>query len=354
MESVDMQVLDAARRWAAEGRRLALVTVAHTWGSAPRPAGSWLVLRDDGLTVGSVSGGCVEDDLIARMRDGRLAGQRPFPLTYGVTKDEATRYGLPCGGTLELIVEPAPDAAQLDDLAARLGRGELAMKTIDLAQGGVVLAAAQAGDSLRWDGERLRTVHGPQWRLLIVGAGQISHYLAPMARALDYEVTICEPRVEYGAAWEVPGTRLVTAMPDDALLAMRADARCAVVALTHDPKLDDLVLLEALRSPAFYVGAVGSRLNDSRRRERLAQHFDFSPAELARLHGPIGLPIGSHTPPEIAVAIIAEITAVRHRAPIARRDVPQPPMVRQDAERAPQRGLAERITQQGLAKRELH
>lgn len=319
MESVDLQVLEAARRWAAEGRRHALVTVAHTWGSAPRPAGSWLAVRADGVTIGSVSGGCVEDDIILRMREGRLGGQLPFSLTYGVTKEEAARYGLPCGGALQLVVEPQPDAGQLEALAARLARGELTARAIDLARGTATLEAASRGDTLSWDGQYLRTVYGPQWRLFIVGAGQISHYLAQMAQALDYAVTICEPRSEYGAGWQVPGTQLVSSMPDDAFLAMQPDARCAVVALTHDPRLDDMVLLEAIRSPAFYVGAVGSRLNDSKRRERLSQHFDFSDQELQRLYGPVGLPIGSHTPPEIAVAIVAEMTAVRHGAAIARR-----------------------------------
>lgn len=319
MESVDLQVLEAVRRWSAEERRYALVTVAHTWGSAPRPPGSWLAIRDDGMAVGSVSGGCVEDDIIARMREGRLGERQPFLLTYGVTQDEAARYGLPCGGALELVVEPRPDPAQQDELAARLQRGELVLREVALGAGVITLRDASRGDSLHWDGELLRTVHGPQWRLLLVGAGQIAAYLAPMAQALGYEVIVCEPREEYGATWQVPGTRLVTTMPDDTLLAMQPDARCAVVALTHDPKLDDLLLLEALRSPVFYVGAVGSRANDARRRERLMQHFDFSSAELERLYGPVGLPIGSHTPPEIAVAIVAEITAVRNGAPIAQR-----------------------------------
>ncbi|WP_137890241.1 XdhC family protein [Ramlibacter sp. 2FC] len=318
MESVDLQVLAAARRWAAERRRFALVTVARTWGSAPRPPGSWLAVRDDGLVEGSVSGGCIEDDLIARMREGRLGEAAPFKLVYGVTKDEATRFGLPCGGTLELVVEPAPEMALLEDLAQRLAQRRLALRQVDLACGSVTLSDARRGDALHWDGERLATVHGPQWRLFIVGAGQISRYLAPMAQALGYDITVCDPREEYGPGWDVPGTRLVTAMPDDALAAMEPDERCAVVALTHDPKLDDMVLLEALRSPAFYVGAVGSRLNNARRRERLAQYFDFTSEDLARLHGPVGLPIGSHTPPEIAVAIVAEMTAVRNGVDFAR------------------------------------
>jgi xanthine dehydrogenase accessory factor len=317
MESADLQVLAAARQWAAEGRRFSLVTVARTWGSAPRPPGSWLLLREDGLVEGSVSGGCIEDDLIARMRVGSLGEAAPFKLVYGVTQDEAARFGLPCGGTLELVVEPAPDMAELENLAQRLGRRQLALRQVELATGKVTVSDARSGAVLHWDGERLATVHGPQWRLLIVGAGQISRYLAQMALALDYDITVCDPREEYSPGWNVPCTQFVTTMPDDTLLTMEPDARFAVVALTHDPKLDDMVLLEALKSPAFYVGALGSRLNNARRRERLTQHFDFSTEELSRLHGPIGLPIGSHTPPEIAVAILAEMTAVRNGAAIA-------------------------------------
>jgi xanthine dehydrogenase accessory factor len=166
---------------------------------------------------------------------------------------------------------------------------------------------------LRFDGDRLQTVHGPRWRLLIIGAGQLSRYLAQMAQALDYQVIICDPREEYAETWDVEGARLDRGMPDDVVNAMDLDARSAVVAVTHDPKLDDLALIEALKSPAFYVGALGSRLNTEKRRERLAQ-FDLSQAELARLHGPVGLRIGSKTPPEIAVSILAEMTAVRHGA----------------------------------------
>ncbi len=312
MDSMDLQVLATARRWAAAGRRFVLVTVARTWGSAPRPPGAWLALGDDGQVQGSVSGGCIEDDLIARMADGRIGGSAPFKLIYGIATEDALRFGLPCGGTLELVVEPAPDIAQLERLAALLERRQMAARAVDLATGTVTVTDARRGDPLAWDGQRLTTVHGPQWRLLLIGAGQVSRYLAPMAQALDYAVTVCDPREEYIPGWDVPNTELVTTMPDDTLLAMEPDPRLAVVALTHDPKLDDMVLLEALKSPAFYVGAIGSRLNNHRRRERLGQYFDLSEAELARLHGPVGLPIGSHTPPEIAVAILAEMTAVKN------------------------------------------
>lgn len=311
-----MQVLTAIRQWTAAGHCVALVTVARTWGSSPRPPGAWLALRDDGLVQGSVSGGCIEDDLIARMRDGRIAaaGPQPFVLTYGVSKEEATRFGLPCGGTLELVVEPAPDVARLDAFAARIGAGELMLRSVEIGSGEVAYTAGRRGDTTQWRDGRLLTVHGPQWRLLIIGAGQISYYLAQMAQPLGYRVIVCDPRSEYSSQWQMPDTELRTDMPDDAVLALELDPNSAVVALTHDPKLDDMALLEALKSPAFYVGALGSKANNDKRRTRLQQYFDISAEEAARLHGPVGLPIGSRTPPEIAVAILAEMTALKNGA----------------------------------------
>ena len=312
MDSLDTQVLDAARKWAAAGHRFALITVARTWGSAPRPPGAWMILRDDGQVQGSVSGGCIEDDLIRRAAAGEFAGSAPRLLRYGITADEAHRFGLPCGGTLELVLEPAPDTALLEQLAQRIATGQLVTRRVALASGAVSLEGGSAGDSQQWDGQTLVTLHGPAWRLLIIGAGQISRYLAIMAQALGYRVYICDPRSEYADGWDVPGTERITAMPDDAVTELGLDPRSAVVALTHDPKLDDMALLEALKSPAFYVGALGSKANNSKRRERLLQYFDLSQAEVERLHGPVGLPIGSRTPPEIAVSILAEMTAIKN------------------------------------------
>ena len=314
MDSEDSQVLAAARRWAAAGHRCTLITVARTWGSAPRPPGAWMVLRDDGQVQGSVSGGCIETDLINRLLAGDFASGAPFVQRYGVTQEEARRFGLPCGGTMELVIEPSLAPASLQALAERIAAGQLVRRSVVIGQPDAGIADGAAGDVLEWDGRRLTTVHGPAWRLLIVGAGQISTYLAQMAQALDYRVYICDPRSEYAAEWNVPGTTLLPGMPDDAVLELGLDPHSAVVALTHDPKLDDMVLLEALKSPAFYVGALGSRLNNDRRRERLLQYFDLSQAEVDRLHGPVGLPIGSRTPPEIAVSILAEMTAVKNGA----------------------------------------
>jgi xanthine dehydrogenase accessory factor len=311
MDSVDLQVLKSSAQWLREGHQVVLATVVETWGSAPRPAGALLAVRDDGQVAGSVSGGCVEDDLIDRIRKRQVAGDRPELAVYGVSKEEAARFGLPCGGQLRIVLEPLTSTDWLPQLLERVGNRELVMREVDLANGQVRLAAASRSDSMSFDGSTLRTVHGPRWRLLIIGAGQTSHYLAQMALALDYSVIVCDPREEYADTWPVAGCEFTRGMPDDVIAALDLDAHSAVVAVTHDPKLDDLALIEALKSAAFYVGALGSRSNTAKRKQRLAE-FDLSQAELERLHGPVGLRIGSKTPPEIAVAILAEMTAVRH------------------------------------------
>ncbi len=310
MDSLDLQVLSQARDWFTQGHKVWLVTVIETWGSAPRPPGALLCLRDDGLVAGSVSGGCVEDDLIDRLRHGERVAT-PSLIAYGVTKEEAARFGLPCGGNLRLVQEPLQSVAWIDEVLARTARHELVARRVSLATGEVTVEAASRGDVFAFDGAQLTALFGPRWRLLIIGAGQLSRAVAQMALALDFEVICCDPREEYNLTWDVPGTTFSKAMPDDLVIELQLDPHSAVVAVTHDPKLDDLVLLEALKSPAFYIGALGSRSNTAARRERLAL-FDLSPAEIDRLHGPIGLDIGSKTPAEIAVSIVAEIVAVKN------------------------------------------
>lgn len=310
MDSLDLQALNQAREWFTHGHEVWLVTVIETWGSAPRPPGALLCLRDDGLVVGSVSGGCVEDDLIDRVRrDERV--DKPSLITYGVTKEEAARFGLPCGGNLRLVQEPLQDTAWIDEVLDRTARHELVARTLNLETGTVGIEAAARGEKFQFDGKQLRALFGPRWRLLIIGAGQLSRVLAQMALALDFEVICCDPREEYHLTWDVPGTRFSKAMPDDLLLELELDLHSAVVAVTHDPKLDDMVLLEALKSPVFYVGALGSRGNTATRKQRLAL-FDLAPAEIDRLHGPIGLDLGCKTPAEIAISIMAEIVSVKN------------------------------------------
>ena len=311
MDSVDAQVLKAADSWLREGRRAVMGTIVRTWGSAPRPVGALVAIRDDGLVVGSVSGGCIEDDLVDRVRSRALAASLPQRVIYGVSAEEALRFGLPCGGTIELVLEPLSPASRVDELLQRVAVGRQTLRTLDMTTGAVTLAEGSGSDVLNLDAQRLVSVHGPRWRLLVIGAGQLTHYLAQMALALDYQVTICDPRDEYADGWLVPGTTLVRTMPDDTVLAIQPDRNTAVIALTHDPKLDDLALIEALKSAAFYVGAIGSQRNQQKRRERLRE-FDLSEAQLKCLHGPIGLKYGARTPPEIAVAILAEMTATKY------------------------------------------
>jgi xanthine dehydrogenase accessory factor len=311
MDSVDLEVLKRSAEWVDAGRRVLLVTVVKTWGSSPRPEGAMLAVRDDGHVAGSVSGGCIEDDRIDGVRREGMTQTKCEAVTYGVSADEARRFGLPCGGTLQLVLEPLTRESGILALLREIEAGHLVARRLDLASGFATLHPASVNDGLAFDGRTLTTIHGPRYRMLVIGASQLSKYLAQIAVGLDYQVTVCDPREEYTETWDIPGVTLVRTMPDDTVLAMGLDERCAVVALTHDPKLDDLALLEALKSPAFYVGALGSRANNTKRRERLTL-FDLSEEQIARLHGPIGIYIGSRTPPEIAISILAEITAVKN------------------------------------------
>jgi xanthine dehydrogenase accessory factor len=312
MDSVDLEVVRSAVAWTKAGHKATLGTVTHTWGSAPRPVGAMLVIRDDGQVMGSVSGGCVEDDLIDKVKSQALAADKPQTTVYGVTTEQAARFGLPCGGTLQLVLEPVRERSHLGDLLSAIERHELVARFLDMETGEAKLEPGKWSDVLQFDGKVLKTVHGPTWRLLVIGAGQLSRYLAQMAQALDYHVTVCDPREEYSGEWDLAGVPLNKGYPDDVVVSLNPDAHTAVVAVTHDPKLDDAALLEALKAPCFYVGALGSKKNNDARRKRLVEMFDLAEAEVGRLRGPVGLKIGSKTPPEIAVAILAEMTAVRH------------------------------------------
>lgn len=312
MDNVDLNVLRQCTQWLASGHRVVLGTITRTWGSAPRPPGSSVAIRDDGLVAGSVSGGCIEDDLVDKAREGALTTGLPQVVRYGIDADTAQRFGLPCGGLIELVLEPVQPATQLDELLARLSRGERVRRVLTIATGAVALQPATEADELELTPTTLTTHHGPRWRLLLIGAGQMTQYLAQMATALDYQVIVCDPREEYATGFEVPGATLLRTMPDDTVVDLKPDGHMAIIALTHDPKMDDLALMEAVASPAFYVGAIGSRLNQAKRKARLKEHFGISDAQLARIHGPVGIKNGARTPPEIAISILAELTAVRY------------------------------------------
>ena len=342
MDNLDVMVLRSLRDWRKSGHRALLATVVRTWGSSPRPVGSIMALCDSGSVVGSVSGGCIEDDLIDRFTKAYANAARvgssdtstsrgtasadlsqipsgpPQHVKYGITADEAHRFGLPCGGTLELLLEFDPEPTQLEELVQRLEKGELIQRVTVLATGESHLRASTSPQDLHIDTERLVNTFGPEYRMLLIGAGQMTEYLATMAIFNGFAVTVCDPREEYRGAWSVAGVALSSDMPDDMVRTFLPDRRSCVIALTHDPKLDDLALLEALESDAFYIGAIGSRRNNTARHQRMKEHFEQTDESLSRLRGPIGIYIGSKTPAEIAVSIMAEVLAVKNAVPLPR------------------------------------
>ncbi|MES2547383.1 MAG: XdhC family protein [Pseudomonadota bacterium] len=309
MKSADLEVLTHALQWLKNGYKAHLFTVLQTWGSAPRLPGAILVVREDGHLVGSVSGGCIEDDLSDKARN-QVLPKTPSVMEYGISRDEARRFNIPCGGRLQIVAEPLNDAAQLLSLVQALDVRKLMKRSVNLSTGQVKLIQVLPEGLPKIEGDWFHTYFGPQWRLLIIGANQLGSTLASMAQVLDFDVLICEPRQEIRDEWHVEGVTWIEGMPDDVVLEINPDAHTAIVAVTHDPKLDDMALLEALKSDAFYVGALGSHKNQEKRRERMRM-FDLNELEIATLRGPVGLQIGSRTPAEIAIAILAELIQVR-------------------------------------------
>lgn len=310
MDSQDLAVLTQALGWLQSGHQLLLVTVVNTWGSSPRPVGALLALRDDGRAAGSISGGCIEDDLMYRLRKEGIPTKAEL-VTYGSTAEEARRLGLPCGGSMQLVLEPMGETHALNEVLHLLNQGHLVARRFNIESQKSNIVTARSDQSTVFKGGVLTSIYGPRYRLILIGAGQLSQLLANIALSLDFTVTICDPREEYAEGWQVPNTQLRRDMPDDVVIEMQPDARTAVITLTHDPKLDDLALMEALKSPAFYVAALGSRSNNKQRRERLLS-FDVTPDQVENLRGPAGLFIGSKTPSEIAVSIAAELVAVKN------------------------------------------
>lgn len=308
------EVLRAAAHWLAQGDAVWLATVVRTYGSAPRPVGSIAAMNTQGHVAGSVSGGCVEDDLIDWLRRDAKACTTGRLLLYGQDAEERHRLRLPCQGHLEVWLEPAT-AALVRPLREALFQGRLVERRLDLSSGRWVIDDAGPGAQTERRGDVLHHVLGPRFRAVLIGASDVSRHLAPIALSLGFRVEVVDPRTEYLSTWPHPGCHLHQAMPDDVLAQTPPDARTAVLALSHDPKIDDLALIEALPHPCLYVGAMGSTRTTEARRQRLTL-FDLQADQLARLHGPVGADIGARTPPEIAVAIAADlVSAMRLTTP---------------------------------------
>ena len=310
------RIPEIALDWIARGKRAALATVVQTWGSAPRPAGSQLAISADGEIMGSVSGGCVEGAVMVEAMDALEDGTCRM-LEFGVSDDEAFAVGLACGGTIRVMVEPLgsvlSEALMAELVAARAAQEPVAVisggdRPAEITREGFEARFRQDLSGFEADG-RFVTIHNPPLRLIVVGAVHIAQALVPMARIAGYDVVIVDPRESFASAARFPGERLVDDWPDEALAALGIDARTAVVVLSHDPKIDDPALMAALRSEAYYIGALGSTRSRDKRAVRLGL-LGARAEEIARIHGPVGLDIGAATPAEIAVSTLAEMIAV--------------------------------------------
>lgn len=312
MNSMDQQVLSQLAEWLEAGRQSWLCTIIKTFGSSPRPVGSLLACCEDGLYSGSLSGGCVEDDLRESIFAGKLAKGRPERIQYGVNVEDVMRLGLPCGGTLEVVVEPIDpsQAERYRELANAIGERRQMLRRVDINSGRTVIEATDHFSPLRLEDDIMTHTYGPAFQLLLIGAVQVAYYLTEIARGLDYQVAICDPRPELVESFQLKDVAIDPGMPDDWLRDRVVDRHTAVIALCHDPRIDDMALMEVLHRDAFYIGAMGSARTSEQRRKRL-QALDIAAADLDRLHAPVGLDIGSKTPPEIAIAIMAELTQLR-------------------------------------------
>jgi len=314
MQTLDQEVLQRVARWLAEGERPWLCTIVRSSGSSPRPVGSMLSVLDSGRQIGTVSGGCIEEDLLERLRAGAYTGSQPELLEYGVSAQENERLGLPCGGKLILLLQRLDDAdaAWLADVIDALEHRQCIERHVSLLDGLTRSKVVEHFSPLAIDDNQLRQCFGPRMRLLLVGAGQLAQSLAELALAMDYEVIVTDPRHTFLEQWSGPQVNLIQGMPDDVVLEHVNDKHSIVITLTHDPRIDDMALMEALGTRAWYVGSLGSLRTTEQRLLRLRQ-LDIPEEQIARLHAPVGLDIGSKTPIEIAVAIMAELTQLQRK-----------------------------------------
>lgn len=314
MQSQDREIFEHLGDWCRAGESPWLCVITACTGSSPRPVGSMLACLDDGRQCGSLSGGCVEEDLLERLRAGEFTSCLPQLLEYGLSAEENERLGLPCGGRITVLLQrlASRDLGWIEQVLQSLERRECVVRTLSLASGESTLQRAATYSALSVDADQLSQCFGPVMRMLLVGAGQLAQSLAELALAMDYEVLVTDPRQDVLDRWEGPAVPLIQGMPDDVLREQASDSHSIIITLTHDPRIDDMALLEALESDAWYIGALGSKRTTEKRLARLGE-LGLDAEKLARLHAPVGLSIGSKTPLEIAVAIMAQLTLLRRR-----------------------------------------
>ncbi|MEX2130587.1 MAG: XdhC family protein [Pseudohongiellaceae bacterium] len=322
MQSSQQQIISHVAKWLQAGKSVWLCTILKTWGSSPRPIGSMMACTLDGELVGSISGGCIEEDFLEQLRDGslkkRFAEERkPFMIMYGMTSEEQARLKLPCGGQLHVLLEyfePIPRIVGVFNLINQaLTEHKKVSRVVNLSTGRIHFTEESTNNAVDIVESHLIHSLSPHFKLLLLGAGDVAKYVAELAMAMEYNVTLCDPRPEYLQNWDVPGVKTTSRLPDDVVREQFSNPYSGIIALAHDPRVDDMALMEALKTNAFYVGAMGSDRTSAKRRERLPE-LGLTEAEIGRLHAPIGFRINSKTPAEIAIAIMAEVTAVRHKA----------------------------------------
>ena len=323
MLSSQQQIIGRTLQWLGSEQSVWLCTILKTWGSSPRPVGAMMACTPEGDLIGSISGGCIEEDFLEQLRNGQLKqrfheeGSVPFVVKYGVTAEEQARLKLPCGGQLHVLLELIEPTDQNKGIFARLldalEQHTSISRIVNLESGAISTADESRDDAVVIQGNRMSHSLSPMYRLLLLGAGDVAKYVAEMARALEYDVTLCDPRPNYLDNWEVEGVEKTPRLPDDVVRERFSNPYSGIVALAHDPRVDDMALMEALKTEAFYVGAMGSERTSAARRERLPE-LGLSQEEIERLHAPIGFQIESKTPAEIAISIMAEVTAEKHRA----------------------------------------
>ena len=306
----DIRAIVEGKQWLDAGEKVVLATVARTWGSSPRPVGTVMVLTESGHFYGSVSGGCIEEELLGRI-------QTKFPDRFEIiTYSSDTTRSLPCGGSLLLTLEPMELIDELGDFVRAMQLGHSVSRTIDLRTGASNLAIGSVRGRSKLDEEELTVVFEPAWTLFVVGGGELSQFVCQLADWLGYKVIACDPRPDYQKGWNLDAINLSLEFPDDLIERHSCDQRSAIVALTHDPKVDDMAILGALETPAFYIGALGSRRTTASRNERFKKHFGLKEEQLKRVRAPIGIDLNTRRPKEIALSVMTEIISVRNEVEI--------------------------------------
>jgi len=320
MLSSQQQIISFVNDRLKDKKTVWLCTILKTWGSSPRPIGAMMACTPAGELVGSISGGCIEEDFLEQLRDGALKEQfnvegKPFTVRYGDTEAEQARLKLPCGGQLHVLlefIEPSDaNNAVFSQLTAALESHTKISRVLDLSTGKITAEDYSSEEALVIQDNKIIHSLSPMYRLLLLGAGDVAKYVAEMALALEYDVTLCDPRLKYLDNWFVEGVDTTSRLPDDVVRESFSNPYSGIIALAHDPRVDDMALMEALKTDAFYVGAMGSERTSAARRGRLPE-LGLSKDEINILHAPIGFEIASKTPAEIAISIMAEVTAVRH------------------------------------------